>query len=64
MRSRIFFVVAICNRKTANSESTGQKTESEAGRCGKASQENYVMLTSVYVPYTCRSASQISPTVA
>ena len=24
----------------------------------------YVMLTSVYVPYTCRSASQISPTVA
>jgi hypothetical protein len=25
---------------------------------------NYVMLTSVYVPYTCRRASQISPTVA
>ena len=24
----------------------------------------YVMLTSVYVPYTCRKASQISPTVA
>jgi hypothetical protein len=24
----------------------------------------YVMLTSVYVPYTCRSASQISPIVA
>jgi hypothetical protein len=24
----------------------------------------YVMLTSVYVPYTSRSASQISPTVA
>jgi hypothetical protein len=25
---------------------------------------SYVMLTSVYVPYTCRKASQISPTVA
>jgi hypothetical protein len=25
---------------------------------------NYVMLTSVYVPYTWRNASQISPTVA
>jgi hypothetical protein len=25
---------------------------------------DYVMLTSVYVPYTCRNASQISPTVA
>jgi hypothetical protein len=25
---------------------------------------DYVMLTSVYVPYTCRKASQISPTVA
>jgi hypothetical protein len=26
--------------------------------------ESYVILTSVYVPYTCRNASQISPTVA
>jgi hypothetical protein len=25
---------------------------------------DYVTLTSVYVPYTCFSASQISPTVA
>jgi hypothetical protein len=28
------------------------------------SNRNYVMLISVYVPYTCRNASQISPTVA
>jgi hypothetical protein len=38
--------------------------EAGCGRIDQTSSENYVTLTSVYVPYTRRNASQISPTVA
>jgi hypothetical protein len=34
------------------------------GRCTELDNKSHVTLTSVYVPYTCRNASQISPTVA
>jgi hypothetical protein len=58
--------VANCNLKLATNAASTLNTKPEAG-CGgidQTSSENYVTLTSVYVPYTCRNASQISPTVA
>lgn len=50
--------------KTGSAKEKGQQRAPKEEDEGEGPHTVYVMLTSVYVPYTCRSASQISPTVA
>ena len=52
-------------RRTAPGRRSDTKLKDKSLRSQFAtSNKVYVTLTSVYVPYTCRKASQISPTVA